>query len=356
MSEPEFVYLDGFKVTLQELGVTRETLNNHAGGRIIPFMLDTEMRALYQRAKDDPDSLSPAEKNRVFGRIPPEDEERLCLERLGCTKDELYEKALTQSENLSMLECDMVIRGCDYDWKKIANKATDLERLMTLSQEDRLLILKGREAIKGPAILQAASKRKKYTSVRANEARQKQEQLKIARQGQRADWVQDMVNRDLPRWGFVVMRTEYSDPRSDEAWEKFRERYDNIGEQIMDSWSGRPPKVELWKTLETVFVSDPTLEGASADALRERFKNMREDLPEGIRRDCFLVQDNLLAETERLMIRAVNPDYDAEAPLGTEEHSYDSNKHSITVQDLEGFCGEIQFPCPRLLTGFTIPC
>ncbi|KAL6362627.1 hypothetical protein LRP88_03920 [Fusarium phalaenopsidis] len=348
MSEQGVVYLDGFKLSLQELGLTRETLNHHVNGRIIPFMLDDEMRDLYRRAKDDPESLSPAEKNRVFGRIPPEDEERLCQERLGCTKEQLYEKALTQVEDLSMLECDMIIRGCDYDWKNISNKATDLERIMKLSGEDRDLVLKGREAIKGPAILRAAQKRKQYTKVRAAEARRKSEQLKIARQGHRAAWVQAMVDRDLPRWGFVVMRTEYSDPRSDEAWKRFQERYDTVGKLIMQSWSGRPPKAELWLTLETVFVSDAALDGASADALRERFKSMREDLPEGIRRDCFLVQDKLLAETEWLTVRAVNPNFDPEAPLGTLEASYDSQETSITVQDLEGFSGEIQLPLSKV--------
>lgn len=347
MSEEDVVHLDGFKLSLQELGLTRETLNNHASGRIIPFMINEAMRALYQRAKDDPESLSPAERNRVFGRIPPEDEERLCQERLGCTKDQLYEKALTQGDDLSMLECDMIIRGCDYDWKNTSNKATDLERLMKLSADDRILILKGREAIKGPSILRATEKRKQYTRVRAGEARQKAELLRQARNGHRADWVQNMVDRDLPQWGFVVMRTEYSDPRSDEAWKKFQERFDTVGKLIMQSWSGRPPKAELWKTLETVFVSDAALDGASTDVLRERFKSMREGLPEGIRRDCFLVQDKLLAE-EWLTIRAVNPDFDAEAPLGTEDVSYTEQKTSITVKDLEGFCGEIQLPLSKV--------
>lgn len=347
MSEEDVVHLDGFRLSLQELGLTRETLNNHVSGRIIPFMIDEEMRALYQRAKDDPESLSPAERNRVLGRIPPEDEERLCQERLGCTKEQLYEKALAQGDDLSMLECDMIIRGCDYDWKNTSNKATDLERLMRLSADDRTLILKGREAIKGPSILRATEKRKQYTRVRAGEARRKAELLRQARHGHRADWVQNMVDRDLPQWGFVVMRTEYSDPRSDEAWEKFQERFDTVGKLIMQGWSGRPPKAELWKTLETVFVSDAALDGASVDALRERFKSMREGLPEGIRRDCFLVQDKLLAE-EWLTIRAVNPDFDAEAPLGTEDVSYTEQKTSITVKDLKGFCGEIQLPLSKV--------
>lgn len=340
MSEHDVVHLDGFKLTLQELGVTRDTLNFHVHGRIIPFMIDDEMRHLYWRARDDPDSLSPAERNRVFGRIPPEDEERLCQERLGCTKEQLYEKALTQSDDLSMLECDMIIRGCDYDWKATVNKATDLERIMRLSNEDRTLVLKARDSIKGPAILQATGKRKQYTRVRAEEAHQKKTFLRAASHAQRAEWVQDMVDRDLPRWGFVVMRTEYSDPRSDEAWKKLKERYDSLGSQIMHSWGGQPPRAELWRTHETVFVSDAALEGASADTLRERFKSMREDLPEGIRRDCFLVQDKLADRS----VRAVNPDFDAEAPLGTEEVSYDAPGTSITLQDLEGFSGEIQVP------------
>ncbi|UPK92329.1 hypothetical protein LCI18_003264 [Fusarium solani-melongenae] len=333
MSQQGVVYLDGFKLSLQELGLTRETLNHRVNGRIIGFMLDDEMRDLYRRAKDDPESLSPAEKNRVFGRIPPEDEERLCQERLGCTKEQLYERALTQAEDMSMLECDMV---------------TDLERIMKLPAEDRDLVLRGREAIKGPAILRAAEKRKQYTKVRAAEARRRSEELKSASLGHRAAWVQDMVDRDLPRWGFVVMRTEYSDPRSDEAWKQFQERYETVGKLMMQSWSGRPPKAELWLTLETVFVSDAALDGASANALRERFKSMREGLPEGIRRDCFLVQDKLLAEAEWLTIRAVNPDFDPEAPLGTIEVSYESQDTSISVQDLEGFSGEIQLPLSKV--------
>lgn len=344
----DVVYLDGFKLSLQELGLTHETLNNYIHGRIIPFMLDDEMRDLYRRASDDPDSLSPAEKNRVFGRIPPEDEERLCQERLGCTKEQLYEKALNQVDDLSMLECDMIIRGCDYDWRNLSNKATDLDRILKLSIEDRMLVLKGREAIKGPAILRAAQKRKQYTKGRAEEARQKSQELRIARQGHRAAWVQAMVDRDLPRWGFVVMRTEYSDPRSDEAWKGFQARYDTVGKLIMQNWSGRPPKAELWSTLETVFLSDATLDGASTDALRERFKSMREGLPEGIRRDCFLVQDKLLADTEWRTIRAVNPDFDPEAPLGTFDARYDSPDISITVQDLKGFSGEIQLPLSKV--------
>ncbi|KAJ4319791.1 hypothetical protein N0V84_006172 [Fusarium piperis] len=348
MSEQDVVHLDGFKLTLQELGVTRDTLNIHGHGRVIPFMIDDEMRALYIRARDEPGSLSPAEKNRVFGRIPLEDEERLCQERLGCTRDQLYEKALTQVDDLSMLECDMVIRGCDYDWKKTVNKATDLERIMSMSPEDRYLILKARETIKGPAILGAANKRKQYTRVRAEESYQKKALLRIARQAQRAEWVQDMVDRDLPRWGFVVMRTEYSDPRSDEAWKRFQERYKSVCNQTMGEWAGRPPRAELWETHETVFVSDAALEGASVDALRERFKSMREDLPEGIRQDCFLVHDKLFTQADSLNVRAVNPDFDPEAPLGTEEISYTSPGVSITLKDLEAFSGEIQVPLAKV--------
>ncbi|KAM0420448.1 hypothetical protein ACHAPT_011740 [Fusarium lateritium] len=349
MSEDDdVVYMDGFKLSLKELGLTRDTLNDFVDGRVLPFMLDDEMRELYRRAHDNPDSLTPAEKNRVLGRIPPEDEERLCFERLGYSKKELYEKAETQVENMSMLECDMVNRGADYDWKNTVNKMTDLQRILGLPADDRTLILKGREGVKGPAILNAAQRRRKYTAVRAAKARQLGVEFNAARLAQRGAWVQDMANRNLSRWGFVVMRTEYGGPESDEAWKDFQVRYNRSCNQIMKGWAGGPPEVQLWLTHESVFVSDPALEGASADALRDKFKSMRGDLPEGVRRDGFLVQDVPFTETKLVTLRAINPDHDPDAPLGTVKIPYDEHGISVSEKDLVGYAGEVKVPMPKV--------
>ncbi|KAF6835367.1 hypothetical protein CMUS01_05818 [Colletotrichum musicola] len=223
-----------------------------------PTPLGPEIKALYVRVVEDSSALTLAEKHRVVGRLPPEQEDQICMEHFGLTWGELIAKALAAAEELSKEELDVVCDGAQ-------------------------------------------------TS-----------------------------NQREPGGGEVP----YS---GDAAWERFKQLYDWTGETMMGKqWrlSGR----NLWKSHECVFVSEAGLHEVSSEELRSRFHAMGDkgEIPEGIRRDCFLVVDedvltwmDEVASKGRevqgsrwtVFLRAVNVDYEGKG---------------------RGDLGEISVPLPKV--------
>ena len=87
---------------------------------------------------------------------------------------------------------------------------------------------------------------------------------------QAVQWVHDTLQGNLEdKWGWVIYRTTYKD---DAAWERFRDSV-NMSSRGALREQGASPLV--LGALDYVFVSDPTLEGASREQLRTRFRKWR---------------------------------------------------------------------------------
>ncbi|KND88261.1 hypothetical protein TOPH_07046, partial [Tolypocladium ophioglossoides CBS 100239] len=295
----------------------------------------------------------------------PEDEERLCQKRLGCSRQELHDKARSHPDNLTRQECDMIVHCFDYDWRKTRDQAISLERMKDLPREDRLLVLTARSELEDAAFMKASAKDKEYRDARSAEARRKRDMIKAARNAPRAKWLEELAEDKLQRWGFVVIRTADHDICDARAWRNMQAYYGRECERVFETWKwNRHADSNLSKTHESVLIWEPALDGASTDALRAWFKAKRDELPEGVRRDCFLVVDedtlanesilnasevNLLQTTQErnsITLRAVDPDYDATKAPATVDYGYDSAREPITEADLEGFAGEVRVPDP----------
>ncbi|KAF6804027.1 hypothetical protein CSOJ01_10479 [Colletotrichum sojae] len=252
-----------------------------------PTPLEPEIKALYVRAVENPSVLTLAEKYRVLGRLPPDQEDEICMQHFGLTWGELIAKALADPEELSKEELDVICDGVQT--KDLFHGVWYFGALPYLSlEEDKLkrhALRRAREALDYESAEPAAKERALGRRRAINES--------LAEESYRYKWISKVMDAGLPRWGFVVFRTGYDAKYSgDAAWERFRELYDRTGETMMGKqWrlSGR----NLWKSHECVFVSEAGLHEASSEELRSRFRAMgeKEEIPEGIRRDCFLVVD-----------------------------------------------------------------
>lgn len=78
-----------------------------------------EQKALFQRvaaaAAVDPASVTRAERNQIFQRPPPDEEDRLCKEKTGLIMEELKNKVMTDLESLTELETEIVMSGATSD-------------------------------------------------------------------------------------------------------------------------------------------------------------------------------------------------------------------------------------------------
>jgi hypothetical protein len=135
--------------------------------------------------------------------------------------------------------------------------------------------------------------------------------------------------------------------------EQNRERFRELetGEYVTRWWKGA---WHLWPTHESVWVSDRgALDGADTATLRAHMRAMREagQIPEGVRRDVFLLVDKgvlcheefvnttpISASHKRdtIRLRAVDPDHDPTAQLIPTEGPY------------AGFDGEVAVPLPKV--------
>lgn len=349
---------------LKELGVERDALNRH--GHCVPFLIDDEMRELYRRADCDVASLDAVQRNRVLGRMPPEDEEVLSWQRLNCSREQLFEKSRCRSRELTMLECDMIVLGFDYDWKKTPPRIlTDFERMGQLSKEDRHLVLDARHSVEVSWIdfRLAKEKKKEYDYQKSLKAQQRKEAARAARAAPRAEWLQTIMDQNLPIWGFIIIRSAYGDRTLELAWTAFQEHYNEMCKRVMNYWE-RDKNVALWRTHKSLFVSDDSLGGATKEDLIRKYNTSKSGIADGIQTDCFLIADEVVLAHRSVLqgaqgaspyppertvaVKVVDPSYVSSSAPATEYYGYESAQSSITASDLEGYDGVIKVPLAKV--------
>lgn len=337
----ERMKVDLESVDLEErLRVMQHLSQEQINGLYRKCMTDEE-KALYLRARDNPASVTPADKNRIFARMDPEEEDRLCRERTGRPFKELQAKAMQDAGSLTELEAAILNYGgdCDIDVPKARRRLFWIE---DLPQDERNIALQVWDLLDYDYELAVKGKAKDRLRDLHRQENPQQKSARRARKRQKlyptqlAKWVQDILDAKTPRCGFVIFRTDYAEG-SDEKWEIFR-FHDMSARSVHFTNHWKRANNLLWK-FKSEYVSDSSLEGLDARALRSRFKSMRDrgEIPEGIASTCFLVADEAVlnhaviegkiffsAKTadqpdpwhDTLSIRAVNADYDGPAEGG----------------------------------------
>lgn len=299
--------------------------------------LTIEEKALYLRAQDYPESITPADKNEILERMNPDEEDRLCRERTGIPFKELQAKAMEDADSLTEVEAAILVYGgdCDIDApKKFLQRRFSLMDLV--DPEEKKLVHQVWSLLGDDfetAVAKKARSRLKDIYEQEN-PQQKAARRVLKRQrlhcAKLAKWVQDILDAKPPRCGFVIFRTVYGDG-SDEKWKLFGS-HERLARNVhlKHHWKRA---TNLTSKFHSVYVSDPSIQGLDAKDLRDRFISMRGrgEIPEGIATSCFLVADeavlnnaviegNILFSAksadhpdpwyDTLPIRAISPDYD----------------------------------------------
>jgi hypothetical protein len=330
-----------------------------------------DLEDLYHRAVADPQSITRAERNAIFGQPPPEEEDRLCVAMTGHTIAQLQAKALSNPDGLALTRDEALIlhhtRGVNFQAYENVTKQQRWERLLCHSQrhnncsplellldeaQRRLNSVRGEE--EKAAVLIAMKRQQAIDDAELEVSRRRwQEHDRAYRLQHGTGWIRVMLRNGLLAdgvecWGFVVFRTGcYGSEEGEAAWRRFRDHFDKVAQTSVLHYNSGP---ELWPTFRTVFVDDDeALEGASDELLCARFRGMRDGdggkhLPKGIRTSCFLVADRAVIESEAattayvprysddieasvhileedpvVYIRAVNPDFEARAGAAEEK-------------------------------------
>jgi hypothetical protein len=329
-----------------------------------------EEQALHQRilaTVGDADAaahVTRAEKNKILQRPPPEEEDRLCQEKVGLSMAALQDKVMTSDPDmLTELETDIILRGAHYN-RADPNSGTNPFWIFNLPPEQVPLANQVRDLLaddREVAIWKRAYGRARVLEQQrsAEAAKRRAEAYHPTSTGNRSRWIQEMTDAKLPRWGFVIFRTAYGEG-TDNRWLVLNGIYNRTGiTHLHGCWK---KAASLSGKHRPVWVSDAsTLDGADVDALREKFKAMREqgDIPDRIATDCFLVADQSVLDhpimfsklayvaqasssqsqkdpwQTTFFIRAVDPDHDASAPIPA-------------AGELEGFDGQVTIPLPKV--------
>lgn len=298
--------------------------------------MTAEQKALHQRILEvgDPASVTQAERNQIFLRPPPDEEDRLCQEKVGLTLAELKVKAMASADTLTETETNIIIHGADYERSTLDSTANSLW-FFYLPDDERQLAQQVRDLLVDDYETEVRRRAHLHASAcsHAWRARRKQERAAIQAaklKAARPQWLHDMFDAKLPQWGFVIFRTSYEEG-TEQKWGVFCTTYNMTKITQLCEYLNRA--ANLTTTHRALFVSDPSLNRASIDILRQRFKAMKEqnEIPGRIATDCFLVVDEavldhpvILSKTQykvkthgesdpwkdTLFLKAVNPDYD----------------------------------------------
>ncbi|WYZ42739.1 hypothetical protein EsH8_VI_000438 [Colletotrichum jinshuiense] len=356
------------------------------------MVLSPETRALYARAIENSAGLTAAELNRVFGRLPPEEEDEICRARVGTNRQAVISKAIAEPDTLSRAECDIVLRGPQYDSLDLSAVNAQLDAFIYLSPEELRLQSNAYAEVRRitdwqnteasayhNAYERSVSIHKQNRAEMKRKREKKMEGLRAAAELPRPKWIQDLLDAQLPRWGFVCFRTGYITNNDNEAapslddaaldqlhgtlgnitndndeaapvpddasWDRLQWTFNDIAKIVLTHWWKRDGHL-LYNTCKNVFISDRDLQGASNEDLRAWFRVLkdRDEIPEGVRRDCFLVADTGLLTSDYMArkyefrggdwvpyIKAVDADFnEAMGPLEG------------------GFTGEITVPMPKV--------
>ncbi|KAJ4417420.1 hypothetical protein N0V82_006187 [Gnomoniopsis sp. IMI 355080] len=311
-------------------------------------------------------SVTRTERNVVFRRPSPDEEDRLCIASVGLTMPALRAKAIANPDALTEEDCKLLTLGADYavrdyfdnpfwhrqlppDERALVEKVWGLISFDEPQEQEALNIAREREKnVFFPKKLEA-KKRKREEAERQLD--------RLVREGT-PKWVNELKDAGLPRHGFVIFRTAYG-PGMGAAWQNFTGLYqgtcrfhfascwrrsDNLASKHRPVWVGGNDDDDA-----------VSLDGADIATLRRRFRTMREqgEIPDGIATDCFLVVDEATLRQHKVVtrsfhepkganpfetspvIRAVNPDHDESTSVPSEG-------------DLAEFTGEISIPLPKV--------
>ncbi|KAK4463646.1 hypothetical protein QBC42DRAFT_323749 [Cladorrhinum samala] len=326
--------------------------------------LSAERRALLERALADPASITPAEKNEILLLPPPDVERELLISTFQiASRDELVAKALPnggadlnheEARWLSILGVKNPFERLTMD-ESLARFGQRIRRPNDVQELESNAMAAVLTPDENRAIREAWNQLDRLNEKRQQARSEREAEIRELHKLPRAKWIQEMLDAALPRWGFVIVRTAYGDgndsPCSDAAWDRFQAFFKDAGGFALHLWKGGK---DLWETHESVWVSDrETMDGADTATLRAQVRAMRAagQIPEGVRRDIFLVVDENVLRNEQfrqnrrimplnprgtIRLRAVDPDHDpAVKPVPTEG-------------PYEGFDGEISVPLPKV--------
>ena len=287
----------------------------------------------------------------------------VCVKRrLTSPREDLNSKAIASPDTLTEVETEIILFGASYD-RNTPGSGTDSLWLFNLLDNEYQLARQVRGLLANDydsEVIRLANKRyEAFAQVRSERKTQKRQERATAQAAKlkaaRPQWLHDMFDAKLPRWGFVIFRTTYNEG-TEQKWQCFEMTYAiTMITQLNQCWSRA---ASLSSTHHPILVSDPSLDGADLGALRQRFRTMWEqnELPNRIATDCFLVVDEavlnhpvILSKTPyqpkapgapdpwqyTLSLRAVDPDHDFLAPNPSEG-------------DLSGYEGEITIPLPKV--------
>jgi hypothetical protein len=327
--------------------------------------MSTEQRALHQRilAAADPASVTRAERNQLYLRPTPDEEDRLCREKVGLTMPELQDKVMTSPDTLTETECNIIVKGADYD-PNVPNSGKKPFWTLGLQADERQLADQVSELLANDydndVFFRAFNRHKALDPERKQRLAQMRQERAAAQAAQlraaRPRWLHDMFDAKLARFGFVIFRITYREG-TEQKWQVFRSIYDNTKIEVYCKCWRRAGN--LCSIHQPVLVSEPSLNGATVDVLRQRFKAMREqsEIPDRIATDCFLVVDDVILDHPIIASKA---EYQPKAPgepdpwqttfsVRAVDPDYDPTEYSTSGEgDLSGFRGEISIPLPKV--------
>ncbi|GKT52164.1 uncharacterized protein ColSpa_12345 [Colletotrichum spaethianum] len=152
--------------------------------------------------------------------------------------------------------------------------------------------------------------------------------------------------RAAPALGLRVFPHGAAPAADDTACDQLRWTFDNIA-QIVLTLVWKHDGHMLYDTCENVFVSDLSLQGAYTKDLRARFRTMRDknEIPEGVHRDCFLVTDTQTPTCDYIAQKKEYRGGDEWVPY---VNAFDSDFDETTEPPEGGFAGQISVPLPKV--------
>ena len=198
-----------------------------------------DLEPLYRRAIADPESITRAERNAIWGWPPPEEEDRLCVARTGHARAELIAKAFSNPDDLTLLEVKIVyhldgvqVRMNPSREEQLEPQAYSLRRSMNPSPTEVLFDEAQRALMKldgedeKTAWVNAAKREFAPHTAKLDEWRRQWQELDRAnRLKTGTHWMKGMIRDGLLEggaecWGFVVFRTGcYGSEEGEAAWQ-----------------------------------------------------------------------------------------------------------------------------------------